>query len=225
MEQTNVRLPQLAKIAALLLLFLLVPLVPPSLRAPYLYLLFNALVVGLGVQAGIISVSSRSNLTGQPPAAAATAVTPNHDHHLVTSQPPVMAAPLPGRLREVNLLADRGAVNNVVAVAKKLKEKISKVPSRASIFFIGSLDPHDAGEVVDATSSTLHDDLAEEGQKRWKVDASSRDLMSKQELYAKADAFIGNFYKQLKMQREESWNKLQDLCSYHHHHNYRAKAF
>ncbi|XP_037463442.1 uncharacterized protein LOC119335409 [Triticum dicoccoides] len=221
MEQTNVRLPQLATIAALLLLFLLVPMVPPSLRAPYLYLLFNALVVGLGVQAGIISVSSRSNLTAQPPAPAA-AVTPNHHHHLVTAQPPIMAAPLPGRLREVNLLADRGAVNNVVAVAKKLKETIKKVPSRASIFFIGSLDPHDAGEVVDATSKTLHD---KEGRKRCKVDASSPDLMSKQELYAKADAFIGNFYKQLKMQREESWNKLQDLCSYHHHHNYKAKAF
>ncbi|KAI4970339.1 hypothetical protein ZWY2020_001253 [Hordeum vulgare] len=226
MEQSNVRLPQLAKIAALLFLFLLVPMVPPSLRAPYLYLLFNALVVGLGVQAGIISVSSRSNLTSHPAAVAdaAAAVTPNHDHHLVTSQPPMtMAAPLPGRLREVNLLADRGAVKNMVGVAKKLKETIRKVPSRASIFFIGSVDPRDAGEIVDATS-TLQDDQAEEGRKRWKIDGSSGDLMSKQELYAKADAFIGNFYKQLKMQREQSWNKLQDLCSYHHH-NYKAKAF
>lgn len=221
MEQTNARLPQLAKIAALLLLFLLVPLVPPSLRAPYLYLLFNALVVALGVEAGFLSVSTRTKLTGQPPAAAA-AVTPKPDHHLVTSQPPIMAASLPGRLREVSLLADRGAVKNMVGVAKKLKEKISKVPSRASIFFIGSVDPDDAGEIVDATS-TLQDNQAGEGQKRWKVDASFGDLMSKQELYTKADAFIGNFYKQLKMQREESWNKLQDLYSYHHH--YKAKAF
>ncbi|KAF7097909.1 hypothetical protein CFC21_099691 [Triticum aestivum] len=224
MEKTNVRLPQLAKIAALLLLFILVPMVPPSLRAPYLYLLFNALVVALGVEAGFLSVSTGTKLTGQPPAAAAAAVIPNHHHHLVTSQPPIMAAPLPGRLREVNLLADRGAINEVLSVAKKLKEEIKKVPSRASIFFIGSADPHDAGEIVDATS-TLQDNQAGEGRKRCKVDASSHDLMSKQELYAKADAFIGNFYKQLKMQREESWNKLQDLCSYHHHHNYKAKAF
>ncbi|URE37843.1 hypothetical protein MUK42_13247 [Musa troglodytarum] len=32
--------------------------------------------------------------------------------------------------------------------------------------------------------------------------------LSKQELFAKAEAFIGNFYKQLRMQREESWKKI-----------------
>ncbi|PUZ56362.1 hypothetical protein GQ55_5G290200 [Panicum hallii var. hallii] len=47
--------PQLAKIAALLVLFLLAPLVPSSLRQPYLYLLFNALVITLGVEAGFLA--------------------------------------------------------------------------------------------------------------------------------------------------------------------------
>lgn len=240
-------LPQLAKIAALLLLFLLVPFVPPSLRAPYLYLLFNALVLALGVQAGFLSVSaglrdekksssapgtSSPNLQTKLNGEAAAAVTTSAaDHHLFSGGSTV-ASPLPAKLqapliqlREVKLLADRAAIKDVVGVARKLKEKIKKCPSRASIFFIGSVDPNDDGEVVDAKSSTAQEDhQAEEGQKKWKIDdASSGDLMSKQELYTKAEAFIGNFYKQLKMQREDSWNKLQDLYGYHHH--YKAKAF
>ncbi|CAM0878656.1 unnamed protein product [Alopecurus aequalis] len=247
MEQTMVRfpaLPQLAKIAALLLHFLLVPLVPPSLRAPCLYLLFNALVVALGVQAGFLSVSglrdenksssssgtsSRNLQTKLNGEAAAGAVATSADHHVfngVTSVAPTKQAPLTIELRDLKLLADRAAIkDNVVGVARKLKEKIKKCPSRASIFFIGSVDPNDDGEVVDATSSMVQEDhQTAEGQKKRKVDdASSGDLMSKQELYTKAEAFIGNFYKQLKMQREESWNKLQDLYSYHHH--YKAKAF
>jgi len=32
--------------------------------------------------------------------------------------------------------------------------------------------------------------------------------LSSDELYAKAESFIGNFYSQLKMQREDSWNRL-----------------
>ncbi|KAG6422310.1 hypothetical protein SASPL_118878 [Salvia splendens] len=31
------------------------------------------------------------------------------------------------------------------------------------------------------------------------------------ELFHKAETFIGDFYKQLKMQREESWKKLHDI--------------
>lgn len=236
--------PQLAKIAALLLLFLLVPFVPPSLRAPYLYLLFNALVLALGVQAGFLSVSSlrdekkssptpgtsSPNLQTKVVNEAAAAMTTNADHHLVSGGSTV-ASPLPTKqaplleLREVKLLADRASIKDVVGVARKLKEKIKKCPSRASIFFIGSVDPNDDGEVVDAMSSTVQEDhQAEEVPKKCKVDdASSGDLMSKQELYTKAEAFIGNFYKQLKMQREDSWNKLQDLYNYHHH--YKTKAF
>lgn len=32
--------------------------------------------------------------------------------------------------------------------------------------------------------------------------------LSSEELYTKAESFIGNFYRQLKMQREDSWNRL-----------------
>uniref|UniRef100_A0ACD5Z328 Uncharacterized protein n=1 Tax=Avena sativa TaxID=4498 RepID=A0ACD5Z328_AVESA len=250
MEQAIVRFPALPKLAALLLLFLLVPFLPPSMRALYLYLLFNVLVLALAVQAGFLSVedlrdenksSSSSSMprTSSPnlqskrvteAAAASTVMTTNADHHLVSGGASTFASPLPVKqepliqLREVKLLA----IKDMVGVGRKLKEKIKRCPSRASIFFVGSVDPIDDGEVVDATSSSTVQEghEAEKGQRKWKVDDASfsyGDLMSKKELFAKADEFIGNFYKQLKMQREESWNKLHDLYSYHHH--YKTKTF
>ncbi|KAH6768039.1 hypothetical protein C2S51_013375 [Perilla frutescens var. frutescens] len=59
-------------------------------------------------------------------------------------------------------------------------------PSTASIFFIGDQSNDDERE-------------EEVGE------------VSGQELFQKAETFIGNFYKQLKMQREDSWKKLHDL--------------
>ncbi|KAH6786355.1 hypothetical protein C2S52_005907 [Perilla frutescens var. hirtella] len=59
-------------------------------------------------------------------------------------------------------------------------------PSSASIFFIGDQSNDDERE-------------EETGE------------VSGQELFQKAETFIGNFYKQLKMQREDSWKKLHDL--------------
>uniref|UniRef100_A0ACD5Z8N2 Uncharacterized protein n=1 Tax=Avena sativa TaxID=4498 RepID=A0ACD5Z8N2_AVESA len=254
MEQTIVRFPALPKLAALLLLFLLVPFLPPSLRALYLYLLFNVLVLALAVQAGFLSVeglrdenkssssmprTSSPNLQSKPVTEAVMTTNADHhlvsfffgkEHHLVSGGGSTFASPLPPVKREP-LIQPRGvkllAIKDVVGVGRKLKEKIRKCPSRASIFFIGSVDPTNHGEVVDATSSsTVQEDRKaeeEKGQNKWKVGhTSSGDLMTKQELFTKADTFISNFYNQLKMQREESWNKLQDLYSYHHH--YKSKT-
>ncbi|KQK15514.1 uncharacterized protein LOC100843214 [Brachypodium distachyon] len=204
-------LGQLAKIAAMLLLFLIVPFVSPSLKGPYLYLVFNALVVSLGVQAGIISVSvsvpsnqnkspSASNLTN--PGETADHVTNSDHRHLVSGGTKQRAPLLLVERREVNKLAHRAAIKEgVVGVAKKLTEKINNCPSRASIFFIRSVDADYAGEVVEASSLTVHQ-VAEE-RKEWKADDAGVRL-SKQELFTNAEAFIGNFYKQLKMQRDES---------------------
>ncbi|KAL6615213.1 hypothetical protein ACP70R_037483 [Stipagrostis hirtigluma subsp. patula] len=212
-------LPQLAKIAALLLLFLLAPLVPSSLRTPYLYLLFNALVVTLGVESGFLAAISdpRDDRKPSPEAAPLSSSTaamasrtkPSDSHaaavaaaHLVTRTTSATNTPtLPSSPNKV----PAGAVltKDVIAPATKTTtKKIKKCPSRASIFFIGSVEDVD---------TTVHEE-EEEGSK------DAGELMSRQELFTKAEDFIGNFYKQLKMQREESWKKLQDL--YYHHHHY-----
>ncbi|RLM93718.1 hypothetical protein C2845_PM08G15480 [Panicum miliaceum] len=117
------------------------------------------------------------------------------------------------------MLADAVSAKDIVAgidtpatsTIKKKKKITKKCPSRASIFFIGSVD---SGEDVDVM---VHEEEEEEGEE------GADELISKQELLTKAEEFIGNFYKQLKIQREESWKKLQDL--YYHHHHYKAKAF
>ncbi|CAL9192089.1 unnamed protein product [Musa hybrid cultivar] len=38
--------------------------------------------------------------------------------------------------------------------------------------------------------------------------------LSTQELFTKCEAFIGNFYKQLRTQREQSWRKIHDLRAF-----------
>ena len=73
-----------------------------------------------------------------------------------------------------------------VGVAKV--EKVKKCPSMPSIFFIE--DGEDDLEVKDEEVEVEDEICGVNGQ----------------ELFAKAEAFIGNFYKQLKMQREECWD-------------------
>ncbi|KMZ62583.1 hypothetical protein ZOSMA_452G00180 [Zostera marina] len=64
-----------------------------------------------------------------------------------------------------------------------------KFPSTPSLFTIADFD-----EVVDG----YHDDGDDEGDED--DDA--------QELFARAETFITNFHKQLKMQRDDSWKKI-----------------
>lgn len=72
---------------------------------------------------------------------------------------------------------------------------IKKSPSMPSIFFIDQ--PEDRGVHEDVDDGDDGEEVGEENG---------------QELFHKAETFIGNFYKQLKMQREDSWKKLHDFC-------------
>lgn len=48
-----------------------------------------------------------------------------------------------------------------------------------------------------------------EGDEETKISHCEEGMpLSSDELYVKAESFIGNFYRQLKMQREDSWNRL-----------------
>lgn len=72
--------------------------------------------------------------------------------------------------------------------------KIKKCPSTPSIFFIGGGET----ETEELELSCQKDHFNE-------LEEFDEVVPSDQELYNKSETFIGNFYKQLKMQREESW--------------------
>ena len=64
-------------------------------------------------------------------------------------------------------------------------ESLNKCPSASTIFFIGDGDSEEAEE-----------------------EPSGGAAGNGQELFAQAETFIGNFYKQLEMQKEESWKNV-----------------
>uniref|UniRef100_A0A5B7CCC4 Putative LIM and calponin domains-containing protein 1 n=1 Tax=Davidia involucrata TaxID=16924 RepID=A0A5B7CCC4_DAVIN len=70
----------------------------------------------------------------------------------------------------------------------KVHNKVKKCPSTPSLFFIGGGDQTQAQELLQDVGD-----------------------LSGQHLYTKAETFIGNFYNQLKMQREESWKTIHGL--------------
>ncbi|KAL0399193.1 UNVERIFIED_CONTAM: hypothetical protein Sradi_2262600 [Sesamum radiatum] len=106
---------------------------------------------------------------------------PNHALKPVTIHPAKAAAQLDDTY-------ETGNVNVVVEESKKVK----KSPSTPSIFFIGEAE---ADQMIEEKNDKEVGEEEEVGE----------------ELFQKAETFIGNFYKQLKMQREESWKKLHDL--------------
>ena len=86
---------------------------------------------------------------------------------------------------DVSEHVEKSASERVVCVTKV--DKVQNSPSMPTLFFIGG------GE---ADEEVMDEELEAEEE---------LGGVNGQELFTKAEAFIGNFYKQLKMQSEESW--------------------
>nr|XP_009793033.1 PREDICTED: uncharacterized protein LOC104239959 [Nicotiana sylvestris] len=100
---------------------------------------------------------------------------------------------------DVTKVVEKCSSQKIVGVTKVLENdpaKLQKCPSTPSLFFIGSSED---SEGKDHEVVTEEEDDEEIGE------------VSGQELFNKAETFIGNFYMQLKMQREESWQRLHDF--------------
>ncbi|XP_010921378.1 uncharacterized protein [Elaeis guineensis] len=189
---------QLAKILLFLLLLLLTTFIPTSLRPSYLYFLFNILIIALGVEAGFLNaISGPPDEKKSTPIITSMAVQALPDNG--RSSGSVDTAGLhEGRAQPVKPV-EKPKVEKVAAVAK-IVQKVKRCPSKPSIFFIGGFD----GEA--GLQEEEEEKEEEEGEEVVVVGE-----LSKQELFAKAETFIGNFYKQLKMQREDSWKKIHGL--------------
>lgn len=171
---------QCAKIVLIALLLLITPLLSSSVKTPYLYFLFNLLLLVLGVESGILTAISRPPEDHRNPA-----------NKLVGNDNVGKVAPL-GAEEESTVVVEK------TIVVEKIKPK--KCPSTPSLFFIGGFDGEDGAD----------QNGVDEGEEE------EEEVLSGQELFAKAETFIGNFYKQLKIQREDSWRRI---------HGFYHKAF
>ncbi|ONK69893.1 uncharacterized protein A4U43_C05F27950 [Asparagus officinalis] len=188
---------QLAKIFLLVLfltLLFLAPFIPSSRRTSYLYFILNLLVVVLGAEAGFLSAISKPHEEKKP---------------LVTSMS--TASPVTETVSEQ---ASRQQVIKPVIIGKPLvveeekkvnKEGLKRCKSRPSLFFIASFEPEREEEKEEVEMEKEEEVVVVRNM------VGDIGELSKQELFMKAEMFIGNFYKQLKMQRENSWQKLQGL--------------
>ncbi|KAG5235213.1 LIM and calponin domain-containing protein [Salix suchowensis] len=189
---------QILVLSLLAALLVVTPLIPSSLRPKYLYFIFNLLIIALGAEAGLISAAFSKPVVPVTTKPARSSVTAPPDHQASAAD---QADEAPAKAKVFVKSASENYGSTVIRVDRKVK----KCPSLPSLFFIGGGD-HGAEAVEDVRGG--HE---EEGEGEGEVGG-----ISGQELYTKAETFIGNFYKQLKMQREESWKKI---------HGFYHKAF
>ncbi|MFQ6645845.1 hypothetical protein Gotur_020514 [Gossypium turneri] len=178
---------QILTLSIVAALLFITPLLSSSLRPTYLYFILNLLIISLGAEAGLGSVFSR------PSYAAARPDTTQEVKGSVESTD--VAAPTASTEKKGNKVVEKSVSEKKIIVGSIKVDKVKKCPSTPSLFFIGSGETE--AEAVNREELEMEEE--EEG------DVGG---LSGPELFTKAEIFIGNFYKQLKMQREESWKKI-----------------
>ncbi|KAK9269147.1 hypothetical protein L1049_000916 [Liquidambar formosana] len=187
---------QFLKLSLIAALFIITPLLSSSLRPTYLYFIINLLIIGLGAEAGLLSSFSDPSEDKKPSLIAAPKAVNLPSESSSDKEVPAktidkaVTSECSGKKAKV---VEKSASEKIVGTVKM--NKVKKCPSTPSIFFIGS------GE--NEPTEEFHKDDDEEEEEVGEV--------SGQELFTRAETFIGNFYKQLKMQREESWKKIHGL--------------
>lgn len=177
---------QILKLFVVLLLLIITPLLSSSLRSTYLYFIANVLIIVVGSEAGLLSFFLKSP--------------ENHKkRHIHALNPVTISGLSPDTEKNAAQLDNYGPNYNAVEKCTASdnvteQKKVKKSPSTTpSIFFIGDQNSGEAEAIL------VEEKKNEEGEEVG------------EELFQKAETFIGNFYQQLKMQREESWKKLHDL--------------
>lgn len=177
---------QILMLSLLASLLIITPLLSSSLRPTYLYFVFNILIIALGAEAGLLSSGP-----SKPPEDHKNAQGASTDDGATKAG----ASPPNSEIKKVK--AVEKSVSEKISGAVKVN-KLKKCPSTPSLFFIGSGETETADD-----HQVFGDGLYEEKEEEEEVGG-----LSGQELFTKAEMFIGNFYKQLKMQREDSWKRI-----------------
>ncbi|KAL5802411.1 hypothetical protein ACOSQ4_030716 [Xanthoceras sorbifolium] len=223
---------QILMLSLLAALLLITPLLSSSLRPTYLYFIINLLIVALGAEAGLLSVFSKPPEEKKAyPSAVSVPAKPvmvstqegsseasdssynNNNKKVVISASPGSEKKGTTTTRVIEKYASEKSASWVVKVVDNNDDKVKKCPSMPSLFFIGSGETEQEDDQFESPppSPPSPQVAAEEAE-----EVLAGKVLSGQELYTKAENFIGNFYKELEMQREESWNKI---------HGFYQKAF
>ncbi|GAY65911.1 hypothetical protein CUMW_244680 [Citrus unshiu] len=176
---------QILMLSLLASLLIITPLLSSSLRPTYLYFVFNILIIALGAEAGLLSSGP-----SKPPEDHKNAQGASTDDEATKAG----ASPPNSEIKKVKAV-EKSASEKISGAVKV--NKLKKCPSTPSLFFIGSGETETADD-----HQVLGDGLYEEKEEE------EVGGLSGQELFTKAEMFIGNFYKQLKMQREDSWKRI-----------------
>ncbi|KAK3030034.1 hypothetical protein RJ639_038133 [Escallonia herrerae] len=181
---------QILKLSLIVALLALAPLLSASIRPTYLYFVFNLLIISLGAEAGLLSFFSQPAADKKPAAVLAPKAPGPSTETSPNKETPAKTADGKESPQNKAKVVEKCSSEKIVGAAKV--HMVKKCPSTPSLFFIGGGD-------------TEAEDLPE-GDEEEEV-----EVPSAQELFTKAEVFIGNFYKQLKMQREDSWKKIHGI--------------
>ncbi|KAI4307974.1 hypothetical protein L6164_031097 [Bauhinia variegata] len=180
---------QLLQLLVLVFLLIMTPLLPSSLKSPYLYFIINYLIIALGADAGLFPVFSRSlEEKKQSVSVIQKPITLQEDKPGKKEGSSTTAVLSLHEPKETKPKVVEKCVSEKIIGINKVVDKVNKCPSMPSLFFIG-------GGESEAEAMDEEFEAEDDGQ----------------ELFAKAETFIGNFYKQLKMQREESWKNIHEF--------------
>lgn len=194
---------QVVMLFLLAVLLIITPLLSSSLRPTYLYFITNILIIALGAEAGLLSSFSKPSedrkqtVLAAPKPLASSEVSPDNGVVRTTNIDKVVA---PASTEKKAKVVEKSASEKFVGSVKI--DKVTKCPSMPSLFFIGGGE----SEAEDVAEEAYAEEEEKDGEEE----------VSGQELFTKAETFIGNFYKQLKMQREDSWKRI---------HGFSQKAF
>ncbi|KAK2432852.1 hypothetical protein QL285_018187 [Trifolium repens] len=173
---------QVIMLSFLAFLLVITPFLPSSLRPSYLYLIFNILIIVLGVEAGLLPVFSKPSEHVSVSVIQKHAMQVQEEKETCSITNNACTVSDEQSEKKPKMVEKSACEKKIVFIGVSKVDKVKKCHSMPNLFYIDDL------EVNDEEVELVEDEVCG---------------VNGQELFAKAEAFIGNFYKQLKMQREE----------------------
>lgn len=201
----KIKKSQIFKLLIIIILLCITPLLSESFRQPYLYFVVNLLIIALGAEAGLLSFllkvaeDKKATSAQKPLISSQEAQIPNPViNYAVIQEEPIKKMPK---------AVEKSHSEKIISASKVNNKVVKRCPSTPSLFFIGGVGETTelAEEFIIDQEDDDDDDIIGEEEEEFVGEITG------QELFLKAETFIGNFYKQLKMQREESWKKINGL--------------